>query len=309
MNKSRRLGLLMIISGAALWGLSGPMMQWLFSATGLSSSNYLVVRLPLAGMLILGYLQLRGYPIFRIWKYPRHWIHLLIFSIIGMLAGQYAFIETVQVSNAVTATLFQFLGPVLITIYVSMQNKRIPSSMQVLAVFAALAGTYFLLTNGNVSSLIFSEQAIFWGILTAVLFAFYTLHPTSLVKQWGSSVIVGWGMLLGGITLIFIQQDFSFQKLNNLLTVSTYTMLFIIIIISTLSYLLYIGSLKYLSPTETSILSSIEPLVATILSITWLKESFGVYQMLGGAFIIVSVIFLAVPEREIQPKVARERAS
>lgn len=43
-----------------------------------------------------------------------------------MLGAQYAFIETVHISNAVTATLFQFLGPVLITMYVAFEQKKIP---------------------------------------------------------------------------------------------------------------------------------------------------------------------------------------
>lgn len=37
MNKSRRIGLIMIITGATLWGLSGPMIQWLFQHTNVSS--------------------------------------------------------------------------------------------------------------------------------------------------------------------------------------------------------------------------------------------------------------------------------
>lgn len=62
--------------------------------------------------------------IFRIWQHPRHWMQLVIFAILGMLGAQYVFIETVHISNAVTATLFQFLGPVLITIYVAVQHKN-----------------------------------------------------------------------------------------------------------------------------------------------------------------------------------------
>ena len=79
-------------------------------------------------------------------------------------------------------------------------------------------------------------------------------------------------------------------------------MLILIIISGTLSFLLYIGSLKYLAATETSILSSIEPLVAAIVSIAWLNESFGAYQLLGGVCIVLSVIFLTMPQKnENQP--------
>jgi drug/metabolite transporter (DMT)-like permease len=307
MKTSRRIGLLMIISGATLWGLAGPMIQWLFQHTELSSSNYLVVRLLLAGVLILGSLLLIKQNIFAIWQHPRDWIQLIIFAILGMLAAQYVFIETVRISNAVTATLFQFLGPVIITLYIAIQHKKLPTTMQFLAVIAALTGTYFLITNGSMENIIFSKQAIFFGILTALGFAFYTLHPVSLIKKWGTTVIVGWGMLLGGITIFLFNREFSFQLLAQTLTIGTFSMYMLIIISGTISFVLYIGSLKYLSPTETSILSSIEPLVAAILSIIWLNETFGAYQLLGGAFIIAAVIFLTIPEKEIAPRIVTER--
>jgi drug/metabolite transporter (DMT)-like permease len=309
MKSSRRLGLIMIISGATLWGISGPMIQWLFDHTNLTSSSYLVVRLLVAGVFILSFLFFTKQNIFGIWKHPSHWIQLIIFSVLGMLGAQYAFVETVHISNAVTATLFQFLGPVLITIFVAIQKKKLPSIIQSLAVIAALSGTYFLITNGSFEDVILSKQAILFGILTAIGFAFYTLHPAKLIKQWGTTVIVGWGMLIGGIVLFLSNQQYAFHHLAKTLTISTFSMLAIIILSGTLSFVLYIGSLKYLTATETGLLSSIEPLVAAIVSITWLNESFGGYQLLGGAFIILAVIFLTIPEKETESSLATEHVS
>lgn len=305
----RSLGLIMIVSGATLWGLTGPMIQWLFRNTNLSASDYLIVRLLLAGLLILSFLNFTKENIFGIWKSPRHLVQLIIFAVLGMLGAQYVFVETVRISNAVTATLFQFLGPVIITIYVTIQCKKLPSKMQLLAVFSALVGTYFLITNGSVQNIIFSKKAVFFGIITAIGFAIYTLHPTSLIKQWGTNVIVGWGMLLGGVVLYFLNQPFSFTYIAQSLTLGSFTMLLLIIMSGSISFVLYIGSLKYLSPTETSILSSIEPLVAAIISIVWLKESFGVYQLLGGLFIVVAVIFLTMPERAVKSNLIKRKAS
>ncbi|PFA18703.1 MULTISPECIES: DMT family transporter [Bacillus cereus group] len=307
MNNNRRLGLIMIITGATLWGLSGPMIQWLFQHTKVSSIDFLVIRLLLAGVFILCFLLVKKQNIFRIWQQPRHLLQLIIFSILGMLGAQYAFIETVHISNAVTATLFQFLGPVLITVYVAIQYKKLPSTMQVLAIVAALTGTYFIITNGSVQNIVLSKEAILFGLLTAIGFAFYTLHPASLIKQWGTTLIIGWGMLIGGIALFIYNRSFEWKHLSQTFTIPTFSMLILIIISGTLSFLLYIGSLKYLSATETSILSSIEPLVAAVVSIAWLKESFGAYQLLGGVCIVIAVIFLTMPEKEAEPSFTTEQ--
>lgn len=309
MKSTRRLGLSMIIIGATLWGLSGPMIQWLFKNTSLSSSDFLVVRLLMAGILILGSLILLKQNIFGIWKHPNQWVQVIIFAIIGMLGAQYTFIETVRISNAVTATLFQFLGPVFITVYVAIQQKRLPSNMHILAVITALSGIYFLITNGSIENIILSNKAILFGFLTALGFTFYTLHPANLIKRWGTLVIIGWGMLLGGVGLLFMNPQFSVHSLTKTLTIQTFSMLILIIISGTISFILYIGSLKYISATETSLLSSIEPLVAAIFSITWLNESFGAFQLLGGILIVVAVIFLTMPQKEFKPKLATKQVS
>ncbi|WP_102272048.1 DMT family transporter [Cytobacillus massiliigabonensis] len=308
MKTSRRLGLMMIITGATLWGISGPIIQWLFQQTAITSIEFLIIRLILAGILILAVLSIRKQSIFAIWKDPRQWIQLVIFAIIGMLGAQYAFIETVRISNAVTATLFQFLGPVLITVYVAVQYKKLPSFIQFLSIIIALSGIFFLITNGSIENIILTKIAVIFGLLTAIGFTFYTLQPASLIKKWGSPLIVGWGMLLAGIALLVFNRQFSFQAIANTLTFETSTMLFLAILSGTLSFVLYIGSLKHLSAMETSLLSSIEPLVAVIVSITWLNESFGGYQLIGGVLIVIAVAALSLPEKELGT-VARERVS
>ncbi|TCJ03383.1 DMT family transporter [Cytobacillus praedii] len=308
MKTSRRLGLIMIISGATLWGISGPIIQWLFQQTAITSIDFLIIRLLLAGIILLAVLSIRKQQIFAIWKDPRQWIQLVIFAIIGMLGAQYAFIETVRISNAVTATLFQFLGPVLITVYVAILYKKLPTLIQLLSIIIALSGIFFLITNGSIENIILTKIAIIFGLLTAIGFTFYTLQPASLIKKWGSPLIVGWGMLLAGIALLLFNRQFSFQAIAKTLSFETSTMLFLAILSGTLSFVLYIGSLKHLSAMETSLLSSIEPLVAVIVSITWLNESFGGYQLIGGALIVVAVAALSLPEKELKT-VVRERVS
>lgn len=294
MKTSQHIGFLMVISGTALWGVSGPMIQWLFQNSSLTSSKFLIVRLLLAGIITLTLLYLTKKNIFGVWKHPSHWVQLIIFGVLGMLGAQYAFIETIRVSNAVTAMLFQFLGPVLITIYITIQTKKLPTIIQLLAVVAALVGTFFLITNGSVENIVFSKKAIILGLLTTLGFTFYTLHPRALIKEWGTVIIVGWGMLIGGIALLIYSEGFSAVHLTHTLTFNTLLILFLVIISGTLSFILYIGSLKYLSATETSLLSSIEPLVAAVVSIIWLNESFGMYQLFGGLLITAAVVLLSM---------------
>lgn len=61
-------GLVMIISGASLWGLSGPMMEWTLEHSDMSVSFLLTIRLLVAGLLIIAYLKLNGKQVTRPWR-------------------------------------------------------------------------------------------------------------------------------------------------------------------------------------------------------------------------------------------------
>jgi drug/metabolite transporter (DMT)-like permease len=308
-QQNRHIGLMMIIIGAALWGLSGPMIQWFFLHYTISSMDFLVFRLLLAGAFLLLYLYCSNKKIFEIWKYSSHRIQLILFGALGMLGAQYFFIETINVTNAVTAMLFQFFAPILITIYVAIRIKKLPTVKQFIAILMALIGLYLLITNGSYQNILLTKEGILFGILTMLGFTFYTVQPASLIKRWGVILVVGWGMLIAGAFSLLLNSDFRIQELTEDLTVTTTVMLLGVIVSGTLSFLLYIGSLNYLSPSETSILSSIEPLVAVIISITWLNESFGYIQLAGGLFIIVAVVMLTKTDKENKGSKENRKAS
>ena len=88
---------------------------------------------------------------------------MLLFSLIGMLFMQYGYFLAIGHSNAATATVLQYLAPVMIVIYVSIRYHKMPSFFEFAAVLCALLGTFLLATHGNVKSLSISPLALFWG--------------------------------------------------------------------------------------------------------------------------------------------------
>ena len=115
---NRLKGIIMIIVGSIFWGATGPMMEWMLHHTEMSAEFMLAVRLIIAGTLILLVLRFQKVAVFRIWR-ERAWsMQLLIFSTIGMVGLQYTFVKTIEESNAVVATLLQFLAPIVIIIYI-----------------------------------------------------------------------------------------------------------------------------------------------------------------------------------------------
>lgn len=291
----RLKGILMIVIGSMLWGATGPLMEWLLNETPLSVPFLLTIRLTVAGFLLLLFLQIAlKKRVAVIWK-QKIWLkQLFIFSIFGMLGLQYSFVATIDASNAIVATLLQFLAPIFVVLYVSLSMKKLPPRYQLLGILGTLVGLFLLLTNASFDTLLVSRKALIWGVTVGLSFAFYTLYPARLMKEWGVLVIVGWGMFLGGTLLgiatgVWRSTEWVLLKDGTMIILLTLLILF-----GTAAFVLFLSSMKYISPVETSVLSSIEPLTAMLISVLMFGATLGAWQLVGIVTMLVCVTWLSV---------------
>lgn len=291
---SRLNGILMIIIGSILWGVTGPIIEWILVNTNLSVSFLLTIRLIVAGICLLTFLSFRKIKIFDVWKTASYRNQLILFSIFGMLGIQYTFVGAIEASNAVVATLLQFSAPIFIAVYVSLMNKKFPPRYQVVGIGGTLAGLFLLLTNGSVSSLLVSKEALLWGMALGLTYSFYTLYPARLMKEWSILIIVGWAMLIGGVVLGAANQVWKSIEWTTLADSDVVLMMTILIFFGTIAFVLFLSSMKYISAVETSILSSVEPLSAMIVSVIWFGTMLQSVQLFGVLLMIIFVTWLSI---------------
>lgn len=290
---SRKNGIVLVLTAAVLWGISGTVAQYLFQQQGFNPEWLVVIRLFMSGVILLGLAYRKEKQrIWGIWKNKPERSNLVLFSILGMLAVQYTYFAAIKHGNAATATILQYLGPVLITCYLAIRSKRFPSLKELTAVVLALSGTFFLVTHGSIYSLSISGLALFWGISSAVALAFYTLHPQKLLAKWGASIIVGWAMLIGGVGFSIVHPPWKIEGQWSLPTF--FAVIFIILFGTLVAFYCYLESLKYLTASETSLLACVEPLSSAFLSVIWLNVPFGFADWLGTLGIISTVAILSI---------------
>lgn len=293
MNFQPRIkGIMLVITGAMLWGISGTVAQYLFQKKGFSPEWLVVIRLLVSGLILLLYAFMKGNPnIWKIWRSKHDSLSLILFSTLGMLGVQYTYFAAIKYGNAPTATILQYLSPVIITGYLAIRTKKNPNLQEIIAIGLAMLGTFFIITKGTIHSLSISKLALFWGISSAFTAAFYTLHPRSLLIKWGSILVVGWGMLIGGIAFSFIHQPWNCTGEWSI--TSIFAVIFVVLFGTLIAFYCYLESLKYIQPTEASVLSSVEPLSAAFLSVLWLHAPLDMPQLLGTVCIIVTIIILS----------------
>lgn len=225
---------------------------------------------------------------------------MLLFSLIGMLFTQYGYFLAIGHSNAATATVLQYLAPVIIVIYISIRYHKMPSFFEFFAVLCALLGTFLLATHGNVKSLTISPLALFWGLVSAVALAFYTAFPKRLLQKYDTILLIAWGMFIGGFCTNFVAPFWRFEGVLN--PVSIGCILFVIFFGAMLPYLTFLYGVKYIGPTKSSLLASVEPLSSTVASVLWLHTHLEWIDYIGIGCIIATVFLLSIQPKKKEPK-------
>ena len=294
MKNKRMIGFVLVVSGCFFWGIGGTMSQQLFTQ-GIEVSWLVSTRLVIAGILLLITQAIfkDRHQILAIWRQKYTAFRLVTFAIVGMLAVQYTYMASIKEGNAAVATLLQYLAPVMIIVWVTLRGQSVFTRKDAVTIVLALCGSFFLLTNGSLSAFAVPLPAIIWGLLSGLSLAFYTLYAIPLLQRFDSLVVVGWGMLLAGVTMSFVQPPWDVDISN--WTGSTVFYLIIVIIFGTmLAFWFYIESLQTLTAKETSLLGNIEPLTAVLATVLWLKEPFGSFQWFGTSLILAMMIYIAL---------------
>lgn len=291
--KAQTKGILLAAGGASLWGGSGAAAQYLFSTSNITTSWLVAIRLLTAGILLT---------IWSIYKKPQQ-IHniitnrfniviLLMFSILGMMNSQLTYFLAVKYSNAPTATVIQYLQPVIIIIWLALAQHKWPRRIDNISITIALIGTFFLVTGGHINTLTLTPLALFWGIWCAFAAAFYTMLPRQLLQKFDALTVCGLAMLVSGIILIPILLTGPFPALTGW---QWLLVIYIVIGGTMFSYTMFLQSIRYISPAATGILSAFEPLIATLLAVTLLGTRLTIVAVIGSLLILLTTFLQAIP--------------
>jgi len=292
MDRSVVKGFMMAIIAAIFWGFSGSFGQFLFQQRGVSVEWMITVRMLAAGALLLLYaFFVQKENLLAIFRPKKDCIALLTFAIFGMVTVQYTYFAAIQHSNAGTATVLQYSGPVMIAIFLAVKYKKLPGLKTTLAIGMAILGTLLLVTHGNFGQLAISRTALSFGLASAVALAVYTLQPTRLLHRYKSSLVIGWAMVTGGVLFSFIHTPWQADGQWDLYAVLS--AVFIVVFGTLVAFTLYMASVKIIGGQMTSLLASAEPLAAALLSVYWLHTSFLLIDWIGSLCIISTVFLLS----------------
>lgn len=294
--KTRRLWTFLAAMAAVMWGISGLFAKGLFNISSKITPMWLTqIRLIVSGIVLLILAAiLKQKPVATLKNRHDAWI-ILAYGIFGLLPVQLFYFMCIQVANASVATILQFIGPFFVLGYLALTHKQVMRRLDILAAICAFIGVFLLSTHGQFNHLAITPVALFWGLLSAVGEATYTLIPVNIVKRVSSMVVTGLGMLFAGISLVIIHPQF--QAIPNKPAVWFYTGA-VIVIGTIIPFQIMANALRYVVPSTASLLDAFEPFSATVGSVI----CFGLVMMpmdwVGSILVVLAAMALNfVPKR------------
>ncbi len=292
MTKDRTIGFVYAIWTGILWGASSPVAQYLFEAKGIESSWLAPYRLLVSGALLFACAAARRQDVLSVWREKRDAVRLAVFGIAGMMGMQYSFFAAVQAMDAGTATFFQYLNPVMLIAYYAVRGKRMPEKKELIAVSCAVSGIFLIAVHGTADSLGVSAEGIALGLLTALTTCFYAVLPIPLLKKYPSETVCAWAMLIGGTTLAAVRRPWRMEAAVDQTVVIAF--LAIVILGTVLPFCFYLWALTRIGAVYTGLMTSIEPVTATVLAAVFLGTAFEAIDVVGFVLVLSTGFILNI---------------
>ena len=290
-TKIKLRGMTLASLASSLWAISGISGEILFKKFNFSSDWLVSTRTLISGILLfLIVIFIEKKSVLKPLKNKRDCAGMILFGTAGMYLVQYTYFKTIELSNVSFATILQFTAPFFIFIYESIKNKKVPAVSTVILLLMTILGVIFIATKGNFSNLSVSLEALLLGIISAIMIAFYSTYPKKLLKKYGSITVVGWGMIVGSIISNVIHPIW---KIEGDVNIQSIIQVMIVVILGTsIAYLIYIASLNYISSSLAGILTAFEPVLAAILSVAIFGLKFSFIELIGFLLVFVSIFIL-----------------
>ena len=208
--------------------------------------------------------------------------------------------ESYNYTTVATATLCYYMQPIFVILASPILLKEKLTVKKVVCVAVALIGMVFVSGVLQTGIPALSEaKGILYGLGAACFYATVVLMNKKITDISAyDKTIMQLGM--GAIVLspyVMLTQDFGAATVS--MTPSLWLLLLFVGLVHTgVAYALYFDSMKDLKAQTLAIFSYIDPIVAIILSALLLKESMGLYGVIGAVLVLGSTFISELPEKE-----------
>lgn len=299
---TQAFGLLAAVLSAGMFATSGPFAKALLE-TGWTSGAVVLLRVAGAALVLLPAvaLAMRGR-----WHLVRSNARAIaLYGLIAIAACQVSYFYAVQRLEVGVALLLEYLGVVLIVLWVWLRTRRTPSTLTLGGIVLSIAGLVLVLDLGGQSRP--DLVGVFWGLLAAVGLAVYYvtaaedtgLPPVALagLGMGVGSVSLG---VLGAVGVVPLRVAADDVVLGGAILPWWLPGAELALVAAAAAYLLGIVAARRLGSTLSGFVGLTEVLLAVVWAALLLGEVPGPVQAVGGAVVLAGVVAVRAGELRVR---------
>ena len=283
---------LLVLLAGTMWAASGTAAQHFYTQSVHIPIELTQVRLFLSSALFFllawwsGGLR-RGVRSLR--RSPRLLVHLSSHGVLGIMIVQFSYFMGIAEGDAAATTVIGYTSPAMMILYLAVRWRRLPSAAETGTVVVAVAGVFLLVTGGDVGRLSVPMACIVWSLISGATFTFAMIYPVHLLRLFDRFFLLAVCMLIGGIALLPMTQVI--VDVGSFFTAETWLDLLVIIGLGTIvAFFAFNLGLRWLSPEETAITATIEPVASVLFAWLIFDTHFAALQIVGVVLVIAAIL-------------------
>ncbi|MCM3692783.1 DMT family transporter [Neobacillus niacini] len=288
-----KLGPIILIAiSAIMWGIIAIFVRKLASL-GFTPMEIVTIRVVTA-VLMLGMIGLLKYPgQMKIHlRDSKYFIGTGIFSIVLFNWCYFTSINQLSLSFAV---ILLYTAPTFVVVLSYLFLKERMDALKIISVIGTLVGCTLIVGINLKVTPSMNLVGIITGLGAGFGYALYTIFGKFALVKYRPFTVTFYTFLVASIALLLFTDLF---KKGSIL-INSEVLLYGIglgLFPTVLAYLFYTKGLEKMEGSKASIIATVEPVAATLLSVFLYKEDFGVLQFIGTAIILSSVILINLPK-------------
>lgn len=296
---------------AACWGAGGLTAKWLFTARSAATLSWPVPPLGivieptvLAGARAVSAFLLLALALglFRRKELVvglRDVPFLATFGVVGLAMVHFTYFKTISLTNVATAILLEYLAPtVVLLVGVVFMRHRFSWQLPV-GVGLSVAGCALVVGAIGGSGMVVSGPGMLWGLSSAVFFAVYSLMGTVAARRYSPYTTLVWGLAFASLFWLLVLGPAPIVHLfASPQTVAA--VVFMAVVSTIIPFAAFLVALHHIPPTNATITSTVEPVIAGAGAFALFGESLSLTQVLGGLLVVVAIVVVQMADPPVQ---------
>lgn len=219
---------------------------------------------------------------------------LIICAIFGVGINMLAFFYGLSLTNPINASVIMTFSPIMVLLTAYMLGKERLTPLKIVGVLVGALGALLLVTKNGVSI----SQGTFIGdifiIVNGSSYAIYLVLVKPLMATYKPITVIKWIFLLGSIFTIpfgfneLVATNWSIIPLDAWLSIG-YVLFFATFVV----YILNIWSLKFVNSSVVGIYIYLQPIVSTLVAVSFRGDQLDLLTVLYSLLIMVGVYIVS----------------